>query len=83
MLTRPLVRPKNRWKDDIIKDMKKLKIENWTNASRIAVSGNYTLRRLKRPKNEAVAPKVQIRMLTHITPCYVVFFMFVYSFICL
>jgi hypothetical protein len=30
MLTRPLGRPKNRWEDDIINDMKKLKIEYWT-----------------------------------------------------
>jgi hypothetical protein len=30
MLTWPLGRPKNRWEDDIIKDMKKLKIKNWT-----------------------------------------------------
>ena len=30
MLTRPLRRPKNRWEDDIINDMKKLKINNWT-----------------------------------------------------
>jgi hypothetical protein len=29
MLTRPLGRPKNRWKD-ITNDMKKLKIRNWT-----------------------------------------------------
>jgi hypothetical protein len=29
-LTRPLGRPKNRWEDDIINDMKKLKINNWT-----------------------------------------------------
>ena len=29
MLTQPLRRPKNRW-DDIINDMKKLKIKNWT-----------------------------------------------------
>jgi hypothetical protein len=31
MLTRPLGRPKNRWEDDIINDVKKLKIRNWTN----------------------------------------------------
>jgi hypothetical protein len=31
MLRRPLGRPKNRWEDDIINDMKKLKIKNWTN----------------------------------------------------
>ena len=30
MLTRPLGRPKNRWEDDIINDMKKLKMKNWT-----------------------------------------------------
>jgi hypothetical protein len=29
MLTRPLGRPKNRWEDDIINDIKKLKIKNW------------------------------------------------------
>jgi hypothetical protein len=37
--------------------MKKLKIKNWTTASRIAISGNYMLRRPKRSKNEVVAPK--------------------------
>jgi hypothetical protein len=30
MLTRRLGRLKNRWEDDIRKDMKKLKIKNWT-----------------------------------------------------
>ena len=30
MLTRPLGRPKNRWENDIRKDLKKLKIKNWT-----------------------------------------------------
>jgi hypothetical protein len=30
MLTRPLGRPKNRWEDNIINDMKKLIIKNWT-----------------------------------------------------
>jgi hypothetical protein len=30
MLTRPLGKPKNRWEDDIINDMKKQKIRNWT-----------------------------------------------------
>jgi len=30
MSTCPLGRPKNRWEDDIINDMKKLKIKNWT-----------------------------------------------------
>ena len=28
MLTRPLGRPKNRWEDDISKDMKELKVKN-------------------------------------------------------
>jgi hypothetical protein len=52
MLTRPLGRSKNRWEDDIINDMKKLKIKNW-----IAISENYMLRRPKRSKNEVVVPK--------------------------
>jgi hypothetical protein len=30
MLTRPLGRPKNGREDDIINDMKKLKMKNWT-----------------------------------------------------
>jgi len=30
MLTRTLGRPKNRWDDDIINDIKKLKTNNWT-----------------------------------------------------
>jgi hypothetical protein len=37
MLTRPLGRPKNRWEDDIINDMKKLKIRIW---SRYIQEGN-------------------------------------------
>ena len=57
MLTRPLGRPKNRWEDDIINYMKKLKIKDWLAASTIAISGNYVLRRSKHSKNEAVAPK--------------------------
>jgi hypothetical protein len=31
MFRRPLRRPKNRWEDDKINDMKKLKTKNWTN----------------------------------------------------
>ena len=30
MLTRPVGRPKNRWEDDIINDMKTLKRKIWT-----------------------------------------------------
>jgi hypothetical protein len=30
MLTRPLGRPKDRWEDDIINDVEKLKTKNWT-----------------------------------------------------
>jgi hypothetical protein len=30
MLTRSLGRPKNRWEDDIINDIKTMKIKNWT-----------------------------------------------------
>ena len=31
MLTRQLGRPKNRWEDNIRKDMKELKVKNWIN----------------------------------------------------
>jgi len=55
MLTRPLGRPKNRWEDDIINEMKKMKIKNWTRS--IAICGKYMLRRPKRSNNEVVAPK--------------------------
>ena len=34
MLTRPLGRQKNRWEDDTINDMKKVKIKNWTSCIR-------------------------------------------------
>jgi hypothetical protein len=41
-----------------INDMKKLKIKKiGLAASRIAIGGNYMLRRSIRSKNEAVAPK--------------------------
>jgi len=30
MLTRPLGRTKNRWEGNVINDMKKMKIKNWT-----------------------------------------------------
>jgi hypothetical protein len=40
MLTRPLGRPKNRWEDDIINYMKKLKIKIGLAAFRIAISYN-------------------------------------------
>jgi hypothetical protein len=30
MLTLPLGRPKNRWEDDIINNMQKPKVKNWT-----------------------------------------------------
>jgi hypothetical protein len=33
MLTRPLGRPKNRWENGIINDMKKVKIKNRTSCS--------------------------------------------------
>jgi hypothetical protein len=57
MLTRPLGRPKNRWEDDIINDMKKLKIKNWTSCIQDRNKWNYMLRRPKRSKNSVVAPK--------------------------
>jgi hypothetical protein len=43
--------------NDIINDMKKLKIKIGLAASRIAINGNYMMRRPKHSKNEVVAPK--------------------------
>jgi len=57
MLTRLLGRPKNRWEDDIRNDMKKLKVKIGLAASRIAITGNYMLRRSKHSTTEVVAPK--------------------------
>ena len=62
MLRRPLERPKNRWEDDIRNDMKKFKIKNWTNSSRIVIIGNYMLIRSKHSKIEVVAPKEEEEM---------------------
>jgi hypothetical protein len=59
MLTRPLGRPKNRWEDNIINDMKKMKIIGLA-ASRIAISGNYMVKRPKHSRNGAVAPKEEV-----------------------
>ena len=60
MLTRPLGRPKNRWKDDIRNDVKKLKIKIGLAASRIAKSGNFMLRGAKHSKIEVVVPKEEV-----------------------
>jgi hypothetical protein len=57
MLTRPLGGPKNRWKDDVINDMKKLKIKNWTSCIQDCNKRKYMLRRPKHSKNKVVAPK--------------------------
>ena len=57
MLRRPLGRPKNRWECDIRKDIKKMKIKNWTSC--IQDRSNWKLH-VERPKHsmiEAVAPK--------------------------
>ena len=49
---------KNRWEDDIRKDMKKLKKKrNGLAASRIAIIGNCMMRRSKHSSIEVVAPK--------------------------
>jgi hypothetical protein len=55
MLTRPLGRPKNRWEDDIINDMNKLKIKNWTSCIHDCSKRRLYLRKPKHSKNEIVA----------------------------
>jgi len=57
MLTRQLGRPKNRWEDDIINDIEKLKIKNWN--SRIQDRNKWKLyvERANRSVIEVLAPK--------------------------
>ena len=57
MLTRPLGRPKNGWEDDIINDMKKLKMKNWTSCIQDRSKGKLYVEKAKTLKNEVVAPK--------------------------
>jgi len=57
MLTRPLGRPKNRWEDDIIHDIKKLKIKNWTSCIQDRNKWKLYVEKYKHSKNEVVAPK--------------------------
>jgi hypothetical protein len=60
------MRPKNRWEDGIINDMKKLKIRIGLAASKITISGNYMLRRPKHSKNEVVVPKEEEEYLSYV-----------------
>jgi hypothetical protein len=73
MLTRPLGRPKNRWEYDIINDMKKLKIKNWTSCIQDSSKWKSYVERPKRSKNEVVAPKKEEKkkhiFLMEITSC--------------
>ena len=57
MLTRPLGRPKNRWEDDTIKDIKKLKIKNWTSCIQDRNEWKLYAEKVKTFKEEAVATK--------------------------
>ena len=51
MLTRPLGRPKNRWEDDIRKDMKKSKIKNWTSRTQDRNKWKLCVEKTKRFKD--------------------------------
>ena len=63
MLTRPLGRPKNRWEDDIINDMKKLKIKNWTSYIQDRNKWKLYVKKPKHSKNEVVAPEEEKKSL--------------------
>jgi hypothetical protein len=47
MLRRPLGRPKNRWEGDIMTDIKKLKIKNWTNCIQDRKNWKFYVERTK------------------------------------
>jgi hypothetical protein len=55
--TRLQGRPKSRWNDNVKQDICKMKIKNWTSASRTVVNGEMSLRRLKLPIYEVVMPR--------------------------
>jgi hypothetical protein len=57
MLTRPLGRPNNRWEDDIINDMKKLKIKNWTSCIQDRNKWKLYVEKEKHSKIEVVVPE--------------------------
>jgi len=58
MLTRPLGRPKNRWEDDIINDMNKVKEKNTTSCIRGLSKWNLHVEKAKTFKYiDVVAPK--------------------------
>jgi hypothetical protein len=57
MLTRPLGKPKKRWEDDVINNMKKLKIKNWTGCIQNRSKWKLCVRRLKLSKIKVVAPE--------------------------
>ena len=57
MLIRPLGRPKNRWEDDIINYMRKLKIKIWTSYIQDRNKQKLYVEKPKHSKNEVVAPK--------------------------
>jgi len=52
MLTGPLGKPKNRWEDDIINDMKKLKIKNWTSCIQACKKWKLYVEKAKTCKEE-------------------------------
>jgi len=60
MLTRPLGRPKKRWEDDIINDMKKLEIKNLTSCIQDRNKWELYVEKSKTFKNEVVAPKEEV-----------------------
>ena len=43
--TRPVGRPKSRWEDDVRNDLRKMRLENGQNKSRIALNGRVLLRK--------------------------------------
>jgi hypothetical protein len=50
MGTRPLGKPRQRWQEDVTKDLKKLKVKNWKEAAKDRRIGETWLRRRKPTK---------------------------------
>jgi len=50
MGNRPVGRPRQRWQEDVVKDLKKLKVKNWKEAAKDRRTGENCLRRRKPTK---------------------------------
>jgi uncharacterized coiled-coil protein SlyX len=47
MGTRPVAKPRQRWQDDVMEDLKKLKVKNWKEAAKHRRTWRYLTEKAK------------------------------------